>query len=87
MRPCDKGRGQVYGVECANRLPRKRAPRPIHDLIIESEYGPVLRHKPEPASPVGGLGLAEATGFGGPDQDPIALDEGQVGGEGQLGRG
>jgi hypothetical protein len=74
----------VKRIPGANRLERKGAADPLDHLGIDLEKRPVCLHVPKPGLPIGDLCLGEATHASGADEDPTALDQGEVLGQHDL---
>jgi len=74
----------VEGVQRPQRLTWKWSTGPLDYLIRDSQPVPLQRCSIECCPQVSGYGLGELTGILGSDQDSVALDKGQVGGDHEL---
>lgn len=83
QRACEHRRGQVDRVEGADGLGRERSASPLHDLGVEIENDPVIGCTCQYGSALGGGGLWKKVRRHRPDQDPVALDQGEAGGQHQ----
>ena len=77
----DSGESRSYRVDRiqgANRLQRKGAASALDDLGIYLKQCPVRLDLPKPGFAIGGLRLGKSTHGSGADEDPAALDEGEM---------
>jgi len=78
--------GEMDGVEAPDRLDREALSGPRNDLFVDPEAVPGGAGVEEAGSPIGRRGLGELAERLGTVEDPLALDEGQLGSEDPLRR-